>query len=80
MNLTVDKPINRFCFGLHENGTGLEVIAVAFNDGSNEKIPLTVESLRWAVGMVKSAGVRVNSLNRLSLEHQKNWNDLMGDK
>lgn len=73
MNLTTDKPINRFIFGLHENETGHEVIAVVFNDESNEKIPLTVENLKWAYEMVKNEGARMNSINRLNLEHQKLW-------
>ncbi|WP_125347666.1 hypothetical protein [Pandoraea apista] len=80
MNLTADKPIKRFVFGLHENETGHEVIAVVFNDESNEKIPLTVESLSWAAGLVKTQGVKVNSLNRLNLAHQKIWDELLHSK
>lgn len=80
MNLTTDKPIKRFVFGLHENETGLEVIAVVFNDESNEKIPLTVESLTWAAGLVRTQGVKVNSLNRLNMAHQKIWDELLQSK
>ena len=77
MNLTTDKPIKRFVFGLRENESGLEFIAVVFNDESNEKISLTVESLTWAAELVKNQGVRVNSLNRLNLAHQKIWGELL---
>lgn len=77
MNLTTDKPIKRFVFGLHENESGLEVIAVVFNDESNEKIPLTVENLTWAAELVKTQGVKVNSLNRLNLAFQKLWDELL---
>lgn len=80
MNLTTDKPIKRFVFGLHENGTGLEVIAVVFNDESNEKVPLTVENLTWAAELVKTQGVKVNSLNRLNLVYQKLWDELLHSK
>lgn len=75
MNLTAEKPIKRLIFGLHENETGLEVIAVVFNDESNEKIPLTVASLSWAAELVKTQGVKVNSLNRLNMAHQKIWDE-----
>ncbi|MCA0175666.1 MAG: hypothetical protein LCH73_05165 [Proteobacteria bacterium] len=77
MNLTADKPIKRFVFGLHENESGLEVIAVVFSDESNEKIPLTVENLTWAAELVNTTGVKVNSLNRLNLAHQKLWGELL---
>lgn len=80
MNLTTDKPIKRFVFGLHENESDLEVIAVVFNDESNEKIPLTVESLSWAAELVKTQGVKVNSLNRLNMAHQKIWDELLQSK
>lgn len=66
MIFTTDKPIKRFVFGLHENRTNLEVVAVVFNDESNEKIPLTVESLAWAAELVKTQGVKVNNENRLT--------------
>ncbi|MCK4161418.1 hypothetical protein HFK89_02915 [Ralstonia pseudosolanacearum] len=77
MNLTTDKPIKRFVFGLYENESGLEVIAVVFNDESNEKIALTVENLTWAAELVKTQGVKVNSLNRLNLAFQKIWDELL---
>jgi hypothetical protein len=80
MNLTTDKPIKRFVFGLHENESGLEVIAVVFNDESNEKIPLTVENLTWSAELVKTQGVKVNSLNRLNLACQKLWDELLHSK
>ncbi|WP_348690200.1 hypothetical protein [Acidovorax soli] len=64
-------------FGLHENESGLEVIAVVFNDESNEKIPLTLENLIWAAELVKHQGVKINSLNRLNLAHQKIWDELL---
>lgn len=80
MNLTADKPIKRLIFGLHENESGHEVIAVVFNDESNDKIPLTVENLSWAAELVKTQGVKVNSLNRLNLVYQKLWDELLHSK
>ncbi|VWD46181.1 hypothetical protein BLA18110_07264 [Burkholderia lata] len=77
MNLTTDKPIKRLIFGLHENESDLEVIAVVFSDESNEKIPLTVENLSWAAGLVKNQNVKINSLNRLNMAHQKIWDELL---
>ena len=77
MNLTTDKPIKRLIFGLHENESGLEFIAVVFNDESNEKIPLTVENLTWTAELVKNQGVKFNSLNRLNLAHRKIWDELL---
>ena len=80
MNLTADKPIKRLIFGLHENESGYEVIAVVFNDESNEKIPLTVENLSWAAELVTTQGVKINSLNRLNMANQKIWEELLHSK
>lgn len=62
---------------MHDNKTGQEVIAVVFEDESNEKISLTAENLAWAADLVKKQGVKVNSLNRLNLAHQKIWDELL---
>ncbi|MCJ0765278.1 hypothetical protein [Variovorax terrae] len=59
---------------------GLEVIAVVFNDESNEKVPLTVESLTWVSELVKTQGVRVNSQNCMNLACQKLWDELLHSK